>query len=147
MKNLSNITKEPQNIESLISIVVAIIKRSPQVIPVSIAILSKLFSFLEVDEISKVVNKIQYKFAAVPNRGFMEIWLQRLTLICGNPRDFSDPLCRVVSHDLDSIWNSHWLRNGFDGTRIVNQDTLENINRVVPYDFIQLFDRSLNSNQ
>lgn len=118
LKNLSNITKEPQNIESLISIIVAIIKKSPQVIPVSIAILSKFSSFLEVDEISKVVNKIQYKFAAVPNRGFMEIWLQRLTLIYGNSHDFDDPLCQIVSQDLDSIWDSHWLKNGFNGESV-----------------------------
>jgi hypothetical protein len=65
----------------IISIVVDIAYRNPRTYSICSAILSKLLSFMESkDNKEDVINRIIKKFSKIPNTGFLEVWLQRVTL-------------------------------------------------------------------
>ena len=129
----------------LISIVVDIAYRNPRTYPITSAILSKLFSFLETSgEKQTVIEKIKRKFSQLPNTGHMEIWLQRISHSFAPHTDFNEPLCKLVCQEGDRIWNSDWisykdLRLAIDAKKIVHQGKLDEMSPVVSVEEVELF--------
>ena len=68
-------------IDVLISILVNIMYRNPGTYPIASAILSKLLSLLENQiKIETILQTVKEKFKNIPNTGYLEVWLQRLTI-------------------------------------------------------------------
>ena len=130
----------------LISIVVDIAYRNPGTYPVTVAILSKLIDLLEVttDEKRRIIESIKRRFSGLPNTGYMQIWLQRISMKFAQEVEFDDPLCRLVSNEGEHIWNNDWisyraLLNAVDARKVIDSEEIEKLSPVVPIDEIDLF--------
>lgn len=128
----------------LISITVDIAFRNPRTYPICSAILSKLLSFLDSEDEKKgIVEKIVKRFSQIPNTGYMEIWLQRISLGFAQGLKFKEPLCRLEDKDV-SVWNNDWissqdLKDALDAKLIFDPDNAKNINPIVPIEEMAFF--------
>ena len=135
----------PRNVIQLISIVIDIAYDNPRTYPIVTAILSKLISFLTVTEVKmEIITKIIKKFSRIPNTGYLEVWLQRVSHGFEPGRAFEEPLCRLVLGENNRIWNNEWissrkLRDAIDSAKIVDQDVRGAIKPVIPIDEVELF--------
>lgn len=129
----------------LIAIVVDIAYRNPRTYAICAAILSKLMSFLETeDEKKAVAEKIKTRFAKIPNTGHMQIWIQRFTLPIDKKASYEEPICKLVSGDDVSLWNTHWissndLKNAIDVTKVIDREKLAALEPVIPVNEVELF--------
>ena len=105
-KRINKFTRIDQ-LHTIISIIIDIAYRNPRTYPICSAILSKLLSFIEPKDKKKdIINKIINKFSKIPNTGFIEIWLQRITLLFNPDFQYKETICKVVSGHSDKIWNN-----------------------------------------
>ena len=137
--------KECERPLPLIGIVVDIAYRNPRTYPISFAILSQLFSFLDTEDDKKeVVRKIRRKFSQLPNTGHMEIWLQRLSYKFAPDTDFDEPLCKLASNYNEQIWNNGWISStdllkAINVNKIVHKGKLKEMTPVVSVEEVELF--------
>ncbi len=123
----------------LISIATDIAFHNPRCYPHIAAILSKLLSYLEVNEQIRFSDRIRKKIERLPNTGYMQVWLQRATLSLREHVHYSDPLCLLVAGHSADIWNSAWisstqLSKNLEPKKIVNQEILEKTSPGMPVD-------------
>lgn len=128
----------------MIAIVVDIAYRNPRTYAICAAILSKLMSFLETDdERTAVAEKIKSRFAKIPNTGHMQIWIQRVTLPIARDISYQEPICKLVSGEAVSLWNTQWITNkalkASIATSVIDQAALEALEPVIPLDEVELF--------
>lgn len=128
----------------LISIVVDIAYRNPKTYPICMAIISKLLSALTQTNQIGLLKKIRRKFSLIPNVGFLEIWLQRLTLPRTDEITFDEPLCKLAAKEKVPIWNNNWVVSNdlkkILRTPIVNRRKIRTLAMVVALKEIQLFE-------
>ena len=143
-KRLLRTKKHPRKPFPLISIAVDIAYHNPKTYPICFAILSKLLRFVAESDRTCIVQKILTKFSKIPNTGYAEIWLQRVS----HPTDpsilYREPLCQLVSGNAPRIWNSDWVtssdfREVIDVNKIINRECLDSIAPVVPFEEVKLF--------
>lgn len=133
-----------EHLSVLISIVVDIMLRSPKVYPIAAAILSKLISLQENDDVrKKTIKKIIKRFDKIPNTGYLEIWLQRMTLHLNVDITFKETLCEKVENDQTVIWNSEWLddklKNLIDTYSIIDSNEVDKLDLVINRSEVELF--------
>ncbi|MCI1923815.1 MAG: RNA-directed DNA polymerase [Lentilactobacillus buchneri] len=130
--------------QQLISIVVSIMLQSPNAIPLEVAVLSNIFSKIEdKSEIPFFIDAILKKFEDVPNTGYVEIWLQRLSIFTDRNRRYSEILCQKI-YSSKHIWNSDWLKEDFAESSIVNTEIIDKLKLVVPNDEVDVFKNQYN---
>lgn len=122
------------------SIVVNIIVQSPRTVPVGIAILGRLLELIEEpNEITIVIDNVINQIEDMPNIGFIEIWLQRLSLVGDESKNYSDHLCQKIYLNNDNIWNSTWLKDPFSEDSIINREYIQKMKLAIPQKEIDLF--------
>ena len=95
-------------------------------------------------ERQSIIERIRQKFVQIPNTGYMEVWLQRISYPFDSTVVFDEPLCQLLYETDRCIWNNEWLewkelRNAMDAKKIVNREELTSIPPVVPIDEVTLF--------
>lgn len=131
---------KPKDINQLISIVVSIMKDNPRTIEHCIVIIGKLFELIEVEEINIFIDKILRKFENMPNTDFVEIWLQRLSLINTRDKNYSADICKKVNNPQEySLWNSEWLKDEFDEIEIIDEEYISEMILSTPASDLDLF--------
>ncbi|MDO4259152.1 MAG: RNA-directed DNA polymerase [Actinomycetaceae bacterium] len=136
--------KRPRNNPVLIAIIADIMYRNPRVYPHAASILSKLLSFEEESEIKGYLERIRDKFADIPNTGFLDVWLQRISLNYKFDMEYGEKLCKVACGSSEPIWNSKWLQeaeSSIEETSIINQEALNEIEVVIPLEETEVFTR------
>lgn len=129
----------------LIAVVVDIAYRNPRTYAICAAILSKLMSFLKsADEKVVVAEKINARFAKIPNTGHMQIWIQRVTLPISAELVYEEPICKLVAGEAVALWNIEWisgksLKDAIDVTKIIDRETLTGQEPVIRADEVELF--------
>jgi hypothetical protein len=131
------------DVNVLLAIVVDIAYYNPRSYPICFSIISNLLAFTSNDdEKQKIVNKIKEKFGNIPNTGYMEIWLQRISL--PYRIDFSESICKLVNGENISLWNTKWisskiLKTSMATKNIVDYKYLEKISPRISQNEIYLF--------
>jgi RNA-directed DNA polymerase len=130
----------------MISIAVDIGMRNPKAHPLIAAILSKLLACLGSDTLrTEVFGKIRKRFSSVPNTGYLQIWLQRISVTFDQVLQFDEPLCQLVAGlDVD-LWNNDWLgstnlKDLIKPEKIVSKKALAEMEEIIASNEIQLFD-------
>lgn len=128
----------------VISIVVDIAYRNPRTYAVCAAILSLLLTFLTSPDKKSTLEKIQRKFAKIPNTGHLQIWLQRISQPEFQDMKYDEPLCQLVSGHSAIIWNLTWitseeLKKVIDAKSIIDKAYLNRIDPVISSDEFGLF--------
>lgn len=130
---------------SLISIITDIAYRNPRTYPTCCAILSKLLEFIENQgEKKEIIRKIKKKFSHLPNTGYMDICLQRITFPFDRESSYEEPICKLVSRENEEIWNNKWLqcdklKQAVNAEKIIDREKLTEMKPVVQPDEIPLF--------
>lgn len=141
ISRLKHILEEPM---PMIAIVVDIAYRNPRTYAICAAVLSKLMSFLKTDnEKTVVAEKIKARFTKIPNTGYMQIWIQRVTLPIGKKISFEEPICKLVSGDTVSLWNTQWITSKTlkkaIATSVIDRAALDKLEPVIPANEVGLF--------
>jgi hypothetical protein len=132
----------------LVSILVDIAYRNPRTYPISSAILSKLISLIKSEDNKKqLIQDIIGRFKNLPNIGYLEIWLQRITLKIDDSIPFGETLCKKVIDETNgiSLWNSEWLLKTSKlyeivrNTMIIDKKVIEKMNQVIEDSEVKLF--------
>lgn len=125
--------------QQIISITSNIIVKSPNSIPIGISILSTLFAQMnDSKEIIKTVSLVMKKIQDMPNIGFIEIWLQRLTLLTEKETPYNNPLCQKIYNN-KNIWDSSWMKDPLDESSIIDTKAIDNLNIIVPQQEVTIF--------
>jgi RNA-directed DNA polymerase len=129
----------------LIAIVVDIAYHNPRTYPLCAGILSWLLKCLGDDEKQTTVEKIKKRFDLVPNTGYLQIWLQRITYRFEQTFLYEEKICHLVAGEQKNLWNSEWvicekLRNIIDDPCIIiDKKRLEKLPPEIANEEIALF--------
>lgn len=118
--------------------------KSPKVYPHCIAIIVQLL--LGYDEqlggIRKIeiIKKIYTKINSIANTCYLEIWLQRLTMMTEEEFVFSNKLSNKLEDSSINIWNSGWLDLDSEiDEGLIIQDEIKNISEMLSEEEISLY--------
>ncbi|MBP8991055.1 MAG: RNA-directed DNA polymerase [Spirochaetes bacterium] len=131
----------------LISIVTDIAYNSPCTIPVCFSIISKLLSAIKTSKNRiDIIKKIHSKFLQLPNAGFTEIWLQRISRFYASCNiTYEEKLCNNINNEKhESIWNNRWveskeLKKIINNNKIYDDNILKEMKTLVKPNEIDLF--------
>lgn len=115
LKRLSSIKDLSENAGVLSAITVEIAMNSPKVYSLVVSIISNLISHLRTTkEREDIAKNICYKFSRLPNIGYLQLWMQRITFQMATPMNYTEPLCKIVENKPDvQIWNNEWLKDEY----------------------------------
>lgn len=107
------IKKQPDDLEVQVAILTDIAFTSPSTFPAVAGILSHLISLTPKDEKEELWKKVSTKMSKMPNNGYQEVWLQRVT----KPEDVgieynsTEKICRIVNNEKIELWDSSWINS------------------------------------
>ncbi len=140
--------KEFGSSDVLISILTNIAFNNPKVYKTFVAIVSKILSQEpDTNKKKEVIEKILKKFDQLPNVGYLEIWLQRLTIKNNRNNFFSEPLCQYVATPQKNIWNIDWLKEDIKkifqdpANFCINEDEIDRLPECIEYKEVENFSR------
>lgn len=115
LKRLISIEKLNEDVNVLSAIAVEIAMNSPKIYNLVVSILSHLINQLEsIRERENICKNICGKFSRLPNVGYLQIWMQRITFDMTMSKGYTESLCKIVNEESDiSIWNNSWLKDEY----------------------------------
>lgn len=115
LKRLISTGKLKEDINVLSAIAVEIAMNSPKIYNLVVSVLSHLINQLgSTSEREKISKNICGKFSRLPNVGYLQIWMQRITYKMTTSMGYTEPLCKVVNNEPNiSIWNNDWLKDEY----------------------------------
>ncbi|MBA2453521.1 MAG: RNA-directed DNA polymerase [Chloroflexia bacterium] len=127
----------------LVSICVDIAYRNPRTYPICAAILSCLLKYVG-DEREAVIEKIARRFAQLPNTGYLEIWLQRISDPSTINHAFREPLCKLVCGENVDLWDNAWIsskkvRNAVGAALIIDLKEAKERKPIIQFAEVLLF--------
>lgn len=116
--------------------------------PAVAASLSQLMQTQSKSEKQALWTRICHKMSRLPNNGYLEIWLQRVT----KPESvdlayhWTECLCKIANGDHVALWNSDWircdrLRSAHDVSNIIVKKPKDMPELITPEE-IELFSRT-----
>lgn len=126
ISDFENKTTRYNSYDQLISIIVQIMYRNPSTYGICVSILSSIFKFVKQEKRNKYIDIILKKFNNIPNSDYLDIWLQRLTIVDNPNKEYKSLICKKM-YQKTIIWNSNWLNCSFDESVIINYDLISNI--------------------
>lgn len=138
--------EEADSSEVLISIATNIAFNNPKVYKEYVAIIGKILSYeTNVKRKGLIINKILNKFQQLPNVGYLELWLQRLTIKEDRKKVFSEELCKYAAGENTSIWNVNWLKaelkDIFASVSCVDEEEISKLPNVIEYKEFETFNK------
>lgn len=141
-KEIKDLKRKPRYYAEIISIIVDIMYNKPGLYNISMAILSELLKKLSKNEKEYFLDLIVQKFKNTPNTEYLNIWLQRLTIIDTKEKDYDCDICKKVYDRKTKIWNSSWLNIDIKEEYIIDLKALKNISNVISSEEVDRFNIS-----
>ncbi len=147
-KSIFKLKTKPDDLEVQVAILSDIAFNSPQTFPAIAGILSHLISLEETSKKQSLWESVQLKMSKIPNNGYLEIWLQRVTKPKSVGFDFEsdEAICKIVNGGVVQLWNSEWVNNekltaALDSKHLVKKDP-EKVSAVIKPKEIDLFGKN-----
>lgn len=137
--------KELSQAYAMLGIIVAIAYHNPTVYPHCAAIISKIINGLPETEQEKAIDSVLSKLKNLPNTGFLDIWMQRVSYKLKPTQTFPSNICKLIKGDpsISSIWNNDWLepttKSQFESCKIINYTQLSNMGTLITQKEVDLF--------
>lgn len=134
----------PNDIYQMISLVTYIMSKNPNSIEHCIAILSKLFMFLNNNEANEIIDSILSKFQKSQNTDYVEVWLQRLSIVYDRSKQFNAKLCKMITDkNSTNIWDSSWLKDTerINESSIIDEKYISSMQDEIQISEIDLFEQ------
>jgi hypothetical protein len=104
--------KKIGDVDVLIALMMDIAYHNPRNYPVFVSIISKLLKFKPSNiEKEEIIKKIKNRFDTIPNTGYMDIWLQRITFPFNKEMAYKEKICQLVNGKKIRLWNNDWLNS------------------------------------
>ncbi len=134
-----------EDVSVLISIVNDIAYKNPRTYSIAFLIISKLLSLISnKTEKDDIIDSIYKKFKKLPNTGYMEIWLQRVTYPLKKKIDYKELLCQIVEKKSVTLWESAWLndelKSCIDSTKFIDFKRLDSMPEVLDIAEVNIFE-------
>ena len=135
---------QKDNLSVLISIIVDLAYNNPSTYPICAAILSKFIDCLDKKE-DKIyfISKINNKFKQLPNTGFMDIWLQRISYNIDPSYDYKEKLCKIANGKEVKLWNSDWLderlKQKLENCSFIDKNKLDQMPSIISQEEVDAF--------
>jgi hypothetical protein len=146
-KDILKVKDPPVDLEVQVAIATDIAVVSPQAFPAIAGILSHLISLAPKDK-KNLWSKVVKKMRRVPYNGYLEIWLQRVTMPKPVEMDFDsiEPICQIVNGNAKKLWENDWiaykvLKGALDVSKIVVGQVSEKEEVVKPKE-VELFNNN-----
>ena len=146
LKRLVKGYKKAEDISVLSAIVVEIAMNNPKAYSLVVSILSHFISQIDsIAEREKFTQNICRKFYRLPNIGYLQIWMQRITYKMSAAMGYTEPLCKIINNESGiSIWNNEWLKEeltaGFPTYSIRTNWLVDSFTPTVNIDEVSIFD-------
>lgn len=141
-----NIEIDEKQSKPLIAIATEIAFYNSQTYPVISALLSKFIACLNISEKENIINKIIKKFKKMPNTGYLDIWLQRITYPFNPEMEYSEKLCKILQNPSNqtSIWNFNFLpqseKDRLARTSIINTKIAQSLSNIIKSSEFNVFE-------
>ena len=92
-----------------------------------------------------LVSRIERRLGQIPNIGYLQIWLQRITVKFDREHPYEEKLCHLVQgvSSNGDIWDLSWLRRNLgeeiDQIGIIDEDQIEKLSPYVDRGEVELF--------
>lgn len=135
-----------ENVGVLSAIVVEIAMNSPKVYSLAVSIISNMIKHLDTTEKREAMAKnICNKFFRLPNIGYLQLWMQRITFQMHTSMDYTEPLCEIVENKQNvQIWNNEWLKDeltaGFPLYNMCTNWLRDEFTPIINIDEVSIFD-------
>lgn len=137
-KEIINYKTKINSLNQCVSIVTDIMYNNPRTYNICVAILSKFFEPLKPNKRLSMINAILDKFESIPNTEYLNIWLQRLTIVDNKNKKFPTSICQKAYKN-NKIWESRWVNFPIDESVIIDNDILKKISYVIPKEVVDKF--------
>jgi hypothetical protein len=129
-----------------ISIATDIARKNPKHYPICSSILSTLLNFITDDDKKlDILRRIRSRFDDIPNTGFLDVWLQRMSITINKQEEYHENLCKLVKDEDITIWNSEWLnptiKKIMNDNPIIDKAKRDSIEFVISEKETEVFDR------
>lgn len=138
-----NYKSKINNLVQCVSIIVDIMYNNPRTYNICVAILSKFLEPLSSSSRLKIVDDIIIKFQNIPNTDYLNIWLQRLTIVDRKNKKYNTPLCQKI-YKKNKLWESKWTNLNIDESVIIDTDVIDKIAYVIPENVVDKFNSIYN---
>lgn len=136
-----------ENWHVLCAIAVEIAMDNPKVYNSIVSILSLFISKISMKaEQESIIKQILDKFSSLPNKGLLQLWMQRITTkISSIPITYDEMLCDIVDgNEYSMLWNFDWIdgcyTQNFPINDIVDREVFQNQQPVIGLDEISPFE-------
>lgn len=130
-----------ESIMPLVSIVAEIVSKNPKAIASGVGVLSKLLlkGHTELSKSADIVSKITKKLENTPNLEYLDVWLQRLSLLSGSEPTLSGKMCNAVRDHDYSIWDSSFIRIKMNLPSIIDETKIQAIKPEISTEIFDVF--------
>lgn len=130
-----------ESIMPLVSIVADIISKNPKAIAPGVGVLSKILlkGQQEPSKSAEIVSKITTKLEDTPNLEYLDVWLQRLSILSGSELTFSGRICNAVKNLNNTIWDSSFVRANITLPPIIDEVKLQELKPEIPTEVFDVF--------
>lgn len=131
--------------KALISIATRIGMENVSAVHYALRIISQILSTIkDKKQRIQVAGKVRETFMSLPNRDYVEIWLQNLTLSYDSGKGYSNPICQLVSGEAANLWNDSWLKEDIiksvDINKAIDSRTLKCLSPVLTFREARAYD-------
>lgn len=110
--------------------------QNPSAFPAAIGIISRILNELDNADRNELLFTLVSRVERMPQNGFYEVWLQRITVPYHFPTNFEELLCQKVSFPKAKVWNSEWL-SGINYKKaqlvdFIDREVVNEISSVIP---------------
>jgi len=132
--------------EELLAILVNIGFDNPIAFPIVSAFLSKIISGFDKENKKNIFEKILRKIKLLPNSGFAEMWLQRISVPNKIKVTFDEKMCNLITKKDTLLFDTTWIDNLsckkiIDNEAYIDKTKLSNLDKTIPFEEIKLFNR------
>ncbi len=146
-RKLSKIQKPAKikDARELISITIDIALHNPRTYASCSSILSKLLINLKNTDRKCVIDKIKQRFKKLPNTGYLELWLQRVTYPCTPRQRYDEKICKLVARETTQIWECGWIpdnkiKQTLENPKIVDRKKLKLLKETITPSEVDIFE-------
>lgn len=136
-----------ENVYVLTALLTELFMHNPRSYQVLTAILSSFLGKINVpDKQSELLSRVYNRLSNLPNQGFMQLYLQRITTkIQINTLPYTEKLCKIVDGVSNvRLWNNDWLdrryTENFPIAAIVNKDILQKMQPIMSSNEFNIFE-------
>ena len=139
-KRILKLEEKPRDNLQLIAIVAKIFLENPRAGMVAAGILSRLLDFEKLAGRRQLLEKLAGQVRKLSHNEYLEICLQRLTILELPELPFSGKLARFMAGEDVRLWNSDWLDAEFNEESVINHRALTRLSPVMTAEEVRVFE-------